>query len=68
MVSAQGLPFWQFEHRDFVVRGDKVVVFGYERALAKPTNRTFETDWVMVLTMRAGHVVRFRAYHDKPPW
>jgi hypothetical protein len=33
-------------------------------ALAKPTNRTFETEWVMVFTLRAGQVVRLRAYYD----
>ncbi|HSF30605.1 MAG TPA: hypothetical protein VLK82_09070 [Candidatus Tectomicrobia bacterium] len=47
-----------------VGQGDKVLVFGYERALAKPTDRSFESDWVMVFTLRTGQVVRFRAYHD----
>jgi ketosteroid isomerase-like protein len=58
------LEFLQFEPREFLAQGDKVVVFGYERALAKPTNRTFESEWVMVFTLRAGQVVRFRAHHD----
>jgi hypothetical protein len=40
------------------------VVFGYERALTKPTNRTFEGEWVMVFTLRVGQVVRVRADHD----
>jgi uncharacterized protein len=58
------LEFLQFEPREFLAQGEKVVVFGYERALAKPTNRSFESEWVMVFTLRAGQVVRFRAYHD----
>jgi uncharacterized protein len=58
------LDLLQFEPREFLAQGDKVVVFGYEQALAKPTNRTFESEWVMVFTLRDGQVVRFRAYHD----
>jgi ketosteroid isomerase-like protein len=58
------LEWLQFEPQEFLAQGDKVLAFGYERALAKPTNRSFESDWVMVFTLRAGQVVRFRAYHD----
>jgi uncharacterized protein len=58
------LELLQFEPREFLAQGDKVVVFGYERALAKPTNRTFESQWVMEFRLRADQVVYFRAYHD----
>jgi uncharacterized protein len=58
------LEFLQFEPQQFLAHEDMVVVFGYERALAKPTNRSFESEWVMVFTLQAGQVVRFRAYHD----
>jgi ketosteroid isomerase-like protein len=58
------LEFLQFEPREFLAHENTAVVFGYERALAKPTNRTFESEWVMVFTLRAGQVVRLRAYHD----
>jgi ketosteroid isomerase-like protein len=58
------LDLLQFEPREFLVQGDTVVVFGYEQALAEPTNRTFESEWVMVFTLCGGQVVRFRAYHD----
>jgi ketosteroid isomerase-like protein len=58
------LELLQFEPRKFLAQGGKVVVFGYQRTLAKLTNRTFESEWVMVFTLRAGQVVCFRAYHD----
>ena len=58
------LELLQFEPREFLAQGDKVVVFGYERALAKPTNRTFESQWVMEFRLRADQVVYFRGYHD----
>jgi uncharacterized protein len=60
----ESLEFLQFTPREFLAHEDTVVVFGYERALAKPTSRPFESEWVMVFTLRAGQVVRFRAYHD----
>jgi ketosteroid isomerase-like protein len=58
------LEILQFEPRTFLAHDDTVVVLGYERALAKPTSRSFESEWVMVFTLRASQVVRFRAYHD----
>lgn len=61
---SETLEILQFEPRTFLAHDDTVVVFGYEKALAKPTNRSFESEWVMVFTLRASQVVRFRAYHD----
>ncbi len=58
------LELLQFTPREFLAIEETVVVFGYERALAKPTSRTFESEWVMVFTLRAGQMVRFRVYHD----
>jgi ketosteroid isomerase-like protein len=61
---SETLEILQFQPRTFLAHDDTVVVFGYEKALAKPTNRSFESEWVMVFTLRASQVVRFRAYHD----
>jgi uncharacterized protein len=61
---SETLEILRFEPRTFLAHDDTVVVFGYEKALAKPTNRSFESEWVMVFTLRASQVVRFRAYHD----
>ncbi len=58
------LEFEQFEPREFVARGDTVVVVGQERSLVKPTGRTFEQEWAHVYTLRDGKIARFRAFED----
>ena len=53
-----------FQPREFVADGDRVVVFGWERAKVKATNRTIELDWIMAFTVRNGKVSKFREYTD----
>ena len=61
---SETLELVQFEAREFWADGDKVAVFGHEQARAKPTDRTYESDWVMVFTLRQGQVVRSHRYYD----
>lgn len=61
---AENVEFHQFEPREFVADRDKVVVLGYYRGTARKTGRGFESDWVMVFTVRDGKVTRFREYMD----
>ncbi len=56
--------FEQFEPREFVAQGDKVVAIGHYRAVTKPTGRRFESDFVMVFTLRGGKVARFQEFTD----
>jgi len=56
--------FQQFEPREFVAQGDKVVALGHYRAVAKPTGKSFESDFVMVFTLRGGRVVAFQEFTD----
>jgi len=56
--------FQQFEPREFVAQGDTVVAIGHYRATAKATGRTFDSDFVMVFTLRDGKVVAFREFTD----
>jgi ketosteroid isomerase-like protein len=56
--------FEQFEPREFVAQGDKVVAIGHYRAVTKPTGRSFESDFVMVFTLRGGKVARFQEFTD----
>jgi ketosteroid isomerase-like protein len=53
-----------FQPREFVAEGDRVLVIGWERTKVKATNRTFEADWVMAFTVRNGKVAKFREYTD----
>jgi hypothetical protein len=53
-----------FQPREFVVDGERVVVVGWERVKIKSTNRVADLDWVMTFTVRNGKVVNFREYTD----
>ena len=54
----------EFQPREFVADGDRVLVVGWERAKLKATNRVVELDWVMSFTVSDGKVSRFREYTD----
>jgi ketosteroid isomerase-like protein len=54
----------EFQPREFVADGDRVLVVGWERAKVKATNRTVELDWIMSFTVRNGKVAKFREYID----
>lgn len=56
--------FETFEPKEYLARGDKVVVLGHERQRLKNTGRVFETDWAMVFVVRDGRIARFRNYVD----
>lgn len=54
----------QFEPREFLAQGDKVVTFGHYRARVKSTGRVFESDFAQVLTLRDGKATKFQDYYD----
>jgi ketosteroid isomerase-like protein len=56
--------FQQFEPREFVAQGDKVVALGHYRAVTKATNKAFGSDFVMVFTLRGGKVAAFQEFAD----
>ena len=56
--------FQQFEPREFVAQADKVVAIGHYRAVTKSTRKSFESDFVMVFTLRDGKVVQFQEFSD----
>ena len=61
---AESEDFEQFEPREFIAQGDKVVAIGHYRAQTKATGRTFESDFVMVFTLRDGKVAGFQEFTD----
>ena len=61
---AESEDFQQFEPREFVAQGDKVVAIGHYRAVTKATGKSFESDFVMVFTLRDGKVATFREFTD----
>lgn len=54
----------RFEPQQFIAEGDKVVVTGVATWLAKPTGRSYDSEWVHVFTVRNGKVARFDMYYD----
>ena len=61
---AAAVDFQQFEPREFVAQGDKVVAIGHYRAITKQTGKSFESDFAMVFTLRDGKVTRFQEFTD----
>lgn len=54
----------QFEPREFIAQGDKVVALGHYAWSVKSTDRIFESDWAEVFTIRDGKIVGFREFAD----
>jgi ketosteroid isomerase-like protein len=44
----ESLETFQFELRDVIAQGKKVVVVGYQRGRAKPTGRLYEIEFVYI--------------------
>ena len=61
---AQTAEVQQFEPREFIAQGERVIVLGYRRDRVKATGRSFESEWAQLFSLRAGKVVRFRGYID----
>jgi uncharacterized protein len=53
-----------FEPRRFIGQGDAVAVVGHTRVRARPTGRTYETDFVHLVTVRDGKVASFQEFFD----
>jgi len=56
--------FDTFEPREFVAQGDKVITLGHYAATVKATGRRFDSDFVMVFTLRNGKLVDFQEFLD----
>ena len=51
-----------FEPREFVAQGEKVVALGHYAWHVKSTGREWESDFVLVFSVREGKIVRFQEY------
>ncbi|HLM59037.1 MAG TPA: nuclear transport factor 2 family protein [Pyrinomonadaceae bacterium] len=56
--------FEEFEVRELIPAGDRVVALGRERGRVRATGKTFENEWAMFYTLRDGKVVELRSYED----
>ena len=62
-IVSEQINFVRFEPKEFVAQGDKVVAIGHYVAQVQ-TGRGFESDFVMVFTLRDGKVVQFQEFSD----
>jgi hypothetical protein len=61
---AQADQIQAFEPREFLTGPDHVTVIGWERTVALPGGRTFESEWVHVWKMRGDKVASFLGILD----
>lgn len=54
----------EFEPREFVAQGDKVVSLGHYQWRVKDTGRSFSSNFAHVFTIRDGKVTGFREFFD----
>ena len=52
------------EPRQFLVGADTVAVVGHTSCRAKSTGKTYETDFVHVITFKQGRIARFQEFFD----
>ncbi|HMQ03715.1 MAG TPA: nuclear transport factor 2 family protein [Pyrinomonadaceae bacterium] len=53
-----------FEVREYIAQGDRVVVLGRSTATVRSTGRHYSTEWVHVHTVREGRITSFVEYFD----
>ena len=63
-LLAETQEFSEFEPREFIAQGDRVVALGNYRWMAKPTGREFSSNFVHVFTLSDGKVTGFDEYFD----
>jgi uncharacterized protein len=61
---AREIEFTEFNPREYVMSGDRVVVIGNYAARIKRNDRNVASEWVMAWRMRDGKAVEFREYND----
>ena len=60
---AENVHFSQFEPKEFVETGDKVVALGHYKATT-PIKKGFDSDFAMVFTLQNGKVTPFQEFCD----
>ena len=53
-----------YEPREFIVQGERVVVLGRGTATVRATGRHYSTEWVHVITIRNKKIVNLVEYFD----
>ena len=52
------------EPRKMLADNDTVAIFGYMKCLAKPTGKTYESDFVHLVIFKEGKIIKFQEFFD----
>ncbi len=64
MALGGAIEFQQFEPREFIAQGDRVVALGHSRYTIRANGRVVEQDWMMVFTIRDGKIADYQYLED----
>ena len=60
----EGVQPERLETLQFTAQDDRVIVEGKNRGTVRSTGKNYEHDWVMVLTVRDGKILKLKHYYD----
>jgi uncharacterized protein len=63
-IGRQAEEIVALEPKKFLTDIDTVAVVGYTKCIAKPTGKSYETDFVHLVTLKDGKVIRFKEFFD----
>lgn len=63
-IVGETIEFEQFETREFIAQGDKVIVLGRSLDRMKPTGRVAENEWAAAFILREGKIASYQIYED----
>ena len=63
-IGNQSEDILTLEPRQFLAQGDTVAVIGFMKCLAKPTGKTYESDFVHIITLKDHKIMYFQEFFD----
>ncbi|MCX6728705.1 MAG: nuclear transport factor 2 family protein [Candidatus Saccharibacteria bacterium] len=63
-VGRQSEDILELTPSKFISQDDMVAVVGHTKCLAKPTGKTYETDFIHLIAIKDGKVIRFQEFFD----
>lgn len=54
----------QFNVREYIAKGNEVVVIGSYQGRVKSTGKIFSSDWVDIVTLNKGIITKYQTYQD----
>jgi len=63
-VGRQSEEIVVLEPKKFLADNDTVAIVGYTKCIAKPTGKSYETDFVHLVTLKDGKIIRLEEFFD----